>query len=300
MPPALYVPQPVTDLRSEVNGDKIVVHFTTPLLTGERLPVTTLRAIELRIGPGENPFSRDQWVASSLPYEVPADELGPVDVEVPASDWAGKQVVLGVRTTGQSGRVSEWSNPDVLTVAPPLAKPRLEAPRAMAKGVALTWSGDAPRYRVLRAALADEEPKLETAGETDSREFVDADAEFGSRYRYVVIGLSGPKQQSLPSEPVEIQPVDTFPPAIPSGLAAVGGVTSIDVSWSQNTEEDRDGYNVYRAIGDGPFALYAEKIKVPAFTDSKVEAGKRYRYVVTAIDRAGNESDRSAETSAGI
>lgn len=304
-PPALYVPDPIKDLGAEVSGDKIIVHFTTPLLTGERLPVTKLRAIDLRIGPGEQPFSRDQWAATAKQYEVPAEELGPRDFEVPASDWAGQLVVVGVRTTGESGRVSEWSNPFLLSVAPPLAKPKLEAPRATARGVALTWSGDAPKYRVLRASLldvgpGDPEPKLETAGETNTHEYVDADADFGMRYRYVVVGLSGESQQSLPSDPVEIQPVDTFAPAIPTGLATVAGVASIDLSWAQNTEDDLAGYNVFRAIDDGPFALYAEKVSVPAFTDSKVEAGKRYRYRVTAIDKAGNESERSTETSARI
>jgi fibronectin type 3 domain-containing protein len=128
---------------------------------------------------------------------------------------------------------------------------------------------------------------------------VDADADFGMRYRYVVVGLSGESQQSLPSDPVEIQPVDTFAPAIPTGLAAVAGVASIDLSWSQNTD-DLDGYNVFRAVDDGQLALYAGKVGVPAFTDSKVEAGKRYRYAVTAFDKAGNESMRSVETSARI
>jgi fibronectin type 3 domain-containing protein len=94
--------------------------------------------------------------------------------------------------------------------------------------------------------------------------------------------------------------VDTFAPAIPSGLAAVAGVASIDLSWAQNTEDDLAAYNVYRAVEDGAFAIYAEKIGVPAFTDAKVEAGKRYRYVITAVDQTGNESMRSAETSAVI
>jgi hypothetical protein len=264
------------------------------------LPITKLRSIELKIGPGDADFSRDRWAASATTYLLPPDELGPREFEIAAADWAGKEVIVGVRTTGQSGRVSEWSNFNVLSVSAPLAKPRLEAPRATAKGVALAWTGDASRYRVLRAALGDAEPKLETAGETDAREYVDADAEFGMRYRYVVIGLSGDLQQSLPSDPVEIQPVDTFAPAVPSGAAAVAGVASIDLSWGQNTEEDFEGFNVYRAVDDGAFMLYAEKVGVPAFTDSKVEAGKRYRYTVTAIDKAGNESARSSEASARI
>lgn len=300
MPPALHVPETVKDLRSEVIGDKIAVRFTTPALTGERLPIAKLRSIELLIGTGEAEFSRDRWIEDARRYAIPADELGPLEFEVAAADWAGKQVVLAVRTTGQSGRVSDLSDFNILDVSPPLTKPRLESPRATAKGVALAWLGDAPRYRVLRAALTDAEPKLEAAGETESREFVDADAEFGFRYRYVVVGLSGPSQQSLPSDPVEIQPVDTFAPAIPSGLAAVAGIASIDLSWAQNTEDDFAEYHVFRAADDGQFTLYAEKITVPTFTDTKVESGKRYRYVITVIDRTGNESNRSGEASARI
>jgi hypothetical protein len=298
MPPALHVPEAIKDLQSEIIGDQIVVRFTTPALTGERLPVKTLRAIELLIGPGE--ASRDQWAADAQRYAVPADELGPREFTVDAADWAGKDVVLAVRTTGQSGRVSDFSNLNSFPVNPPLAKPRLEAPRATANGVALTWSGDAPSYRVMRAVLGDGEPRLEPAGETEAREFVDEDTEFGTRYRYVVIGQNGPLQSSLPSDPAEIQPVDAFAPAVPSGLATVAGVASVDLSWAQNTEGDLAGYNVFRGVDDGPLTLYAENIGVPAFTDTKVEAGKRYRYALTAIDKSGNQSERSAEVSARI
>lgn len=300
MPPALYVPEAVNDLRSEIIGDQIVVHFTTPALTGERLPVTRLQSIELLVGPREEEFSRDQWAAAARRYTVPSGELGLREFTVPASDWAGQDVVLAVRTTGQSGRMSDLSPPRLLTVNPPLAKPRLDAPQATAKGVALAWSGDAPRYRVMRAVLTEAEPRLEPMEETEMRSFIDQDADFGTRYRYVVVGLSGDLQQSLPSDPVEIQPVDTFAPAVPPGLAAVAGVASIDLSWAQNTEDDLDAYNVYRAVEDGPLVLYGEKIAVPAFTDSKIEPGKRYRYAVTAIDRVGNESNRSVEASARI
>jgi fibronectin type 3 domain-containing protein len=33
---------------------------------------------------------------------------------------------------------------------------------------------------------------------------------------------------------------------------------------------------------------------VPSYSDRKVEAGKTYRYSVSAVDQAGNESPRSA------
>jgi len=41
-------------------------------------------------------------------------------------------------------------------------------------------------------------------------------------------------------------------------------------------------------------------VDVPAFSDSKIEAGKKYRYRVSAVDLTGNESGLSniAEASA--
>ncbi|MEI9813716.1 MAG: hypothetical protein WDO18_14160 [Acidobacteriota bacterium] len=300
LPPALNIPQPIADLRTEVTGDKIIVHFTPPALTGERLPITKLRAIELLIGPSDPNFSQQRWASTAHRYALSVDDLGPRDFSVPSTEWAGKEIVIGARTIGPSGRASDWSNLNILNVNAPLATPRLDAPRATAKGVALTWSGDAQRYRILRATLSDPEPKLEPVGESTARDFVDPDAEFGTRYRYVILGLGGESQQSLPSEPVEIQPVDTFGPATPTGLSAVAGVTSIDLSWTQNTEDDLAGYNLFRAVDDGPFTLVLGGIAVPAFTDPNVQSGKRYRYTLSAVDKTGNESQRSPETATRI
>ena len=42
------------------------------------------------------------------------------------------------------------------------------------------------------------------------------------------------------------------------------------------------------------------RLALPAYVDAKVEAGKRYRYTVVAIDMTGNESARSPEVSARI
>ena len=39
----------------------------------------------------------------------------------------------------------------------------------------------------------------------------------------------------------------------------------------------------------------AELSVVPTYSDRAVEAGKTYRYAITAVDRAGNESARSGE-----
>ena len=40
--------------------------------------------------------------------------------------------------------------------------------------------------------------------------------------------------------------------------------------------------------------------RLPAYSDRAVEAGKSYRYQVTALDRAGNESPRSDAAAASL
>ena len=170
----------------------------------------------------------------------------------------------------------------------------------MPDAVAIKWTGNAPRYRVLRSVLSDPTPRLEPVGEVEASEYLDQATAYGARYQYVILGLSGPNQQSLPSEPAVIAPTDVFAPAVPTGLSAVAGTRTIDLSWSRNTEDDLDGYNLFRAVDAGPFEAWAQRVSLPAYTDTRVEAGKRYRYTVSAVDRVGNESNRSAEATAQV
>ena len=70
----------------------------------------------------------------------------------------------------------------------------------------------------------------------------------------------------------------------------------VDLSWSINLETDLAGYRVYRSEQqDAKGALItADLLLAPAYRDTSVEPGKRYWYSVTAVDRAGNESEASA------
>jgi len=98
---------------------------------------------------------------------------------------------------------------------------------------------------------------------------------------------------------------DVFPPAVPSGLQAVfsgpGQQPFIDLIWAPVTDADLDGYNVYRhKEGGAAVKLNSELVKAPAFRDTRIEAGKKYFYSVSAVDQRGNESARSEETSESV
>jgi hypothetical protein len=105
------------------------------------------------------------------------------------------------------------------------------------------------------------------------------------------------------SSPIRVDAQDVFPPAVPTGLAAVataaeaGVAPSIDLNWEPNTEPDLAGYFVYRCEGETPWQRVSgeQPLVGPAFHDAGVVPGHAYRYGVSAVDHGGHESGRSAE-----
>ena len=98
---------------------------------------------------------------------------------------------------------------------------------------------------------------------------------------------------------------DVFPPAVPSALQAVfsgvGQQPFLDLIWAPDTDADLAGYNVFRhEAGGEPVKINSELVKMPAFRDPNVAAGKNYFYSVTAVDVRGNESAQSQEASEAI
>ena len=104
---------------------------------------------------------------------------------------------------------------------------------------------------------------------------------------------------------VKVWAHDVFPPAVPSGLQAVfsgpGQQPFIDLVWAPVTDSDLDGYNVYRhEEGAAAVKVNSEPVKMPAFRDAHVAAGKTYFYSVSAVDLRGNESGRSEVASESV
>ncbi|MEO8127284.1 MAG: hypothetical protein ABJF23_20645 [Bryobacteraceae bacterium] len=270
LPPALNIPQKVTDLRALQRGGMIVIDFTVPVLTTENLPVKRLGLPDLQIG--------DRQV------EAPPDKG---HIEVPVKDWIGQDAAVRVRINNDRGRYSDWSNTVLLSVVPTLDPPANVSAKSDSKGVRLTWAaGAGEKWRVVRVGDA-------KTVEVDHPEYVDEDAAYGKEVQYKVVALLK-TAESEPSAVVAITPRDEFPPAVPAGLTALAGLASVELSWDRNTEEDLKGYRMYRALDAGPFAAIADLVEDPSYSDKTVSAGAKYRYAVSSIDRAGNESAKSA------
>ena len=75
---------------------------------------------------------------------------------------------------------------------------------------------------------------------------------------------------------------------------------SVDVSWTASTSTVA-GYNVYRGSqSGGPYSILNSTLQSLTFTDSTVQSGTTYYYVVTAVDGNGVESIFSNEAPAAI
>lgn len=292
LPPLMNIPGRGENLSAVQRGRNIIAHFTLPTLTTEGVVLKRSVRLDLRIGlKPEGQFNAAKWAASAEAVSGGTTANGLATYTIPAAEWTGKQVLVAVRIVGANGRDAGWSDPATLTVVAPPEQPRDLTATAVAQGVSLTWHGAGNTFAVLRRGP--NEKDYQALGRSDKPEWTDVTAEFGKPYGYVVQSLAKAGEgeaQSEPSNEAAITPVDTFPPATPTGLTAVPSTTTIELVWERSTEPNLAGYRVYRAVGNGAFERLSDTQELPAYSDHKIEAGKTYRYAVTAVKRNGMES----------
>ena len=90
-------------------------------------------------------------------------------------------------------------------------------------------------------------------------------------------------------------------PLTGTGLAALAH--SVDVTWIASTSTPLQGYNVYRStVSGGPYSKLSATLSPTTllFTDTTPVSGKKYFYVVTALNTSGAESSASSEVAVTI
>lgn len=96
-----------------------------------------------------------------------------------------------------------------------------------------------------------------------------------------------------------IDPNDTIPPAVPTGLTKdiYGSIEdTIKINWNANTDDDFDKYRVYRASGADSLPLYQFITEAynTSYTDVGMSYDTIYYYRISAVDENDNESEKSA------
>jgi hypothetical protein len=87
-----------------------------------------------------------------------------------------------------------------------------------------------------------------------------------------------------------------------SATGVLQGSHSVVLTWDASTSSDVVGYYVYRGTASGgPYTiLTSSTVPVTRYTDSSVQAGHVYYYVVRSVDSSGAESSYSSQILADI
>ena len=89
--------------------------------------------------------------------------------------------------------------------------------------------------------------------------------------------------------------IDRTAPSAINDLKAEGLEGYVSLQWTAPKEKDISHYRIYRAEEEGEYKVLAKECRTANYYDSTAEHEKTYRYQITSIDQAGNESEVSNE-----
>ena len=292
--PRANVPAKITDLAAVQRGSVLWVQFLLPPRTTEGIAITSPLDLDLRVGPGMEPFDLQKWLAQAEKFSQTL-RGGVAIFKMPAAQWAGKEVLVAAKAIGINGKDAGWSPFVTVPIVAPPAAPQDVKVENTAQGASVSWSGAPGVFRILRKGPGEQSYTRMT--DATQAPWTDTSTEFGKHYAYLVQRIEklpgGKEAESDPAAEAAVDTVDKFPPTAPTGLHTTLAPGSIEITWAQNTESDLAGYRVYRSVNGAPFERIAEVSQIPAYSDHAVEAGKTYRYSVSAVDQSNNESGRS-------
>lgn len=316
------------DLTAVRVGGEVRLRWTTPSRTTDGRAIAGPVTAEVCRNPGA---AAAQGCAVVLRVKVAPGASEAVDT-LPAGLAAGAARVLAYRVQLKNAKGLTAGPSEAVYAAAGIAPGAIDGLRGRAskEGAVLEWAasgaaGDGVELRRMVVAGAAggvdakaKKPGLFTAAKEpaemrlrvaeDAGGALDRTARIGENYRYAaarvrVVQVAGKtlELRGVESAAVLVEMVDRFPPEAPRGLVAAPGfgadgkTPAIDLSWEPGMEAGIAGYRVYRREGDGAWTRVGEMVAVPACRDETVAPGRRYRYRVTAVDAAGNESGPSGE-----
>lgn len=321
------IPAQIKDLAAAQLGDGARLTFTPPAKGEKGKRLAAPPTIEILRGFGPSGAQAPPAGALAVVYTLPGGVLdtylraGRVEFQdaIPPEEilrHAGVPVFYAVRCRVSKRMVSEDSNVASFLLHPAPAT-ILEVHAAVVEaGVQLSWeapstvSGGGPLsspggfhiYRVETGAAAGAQGEpAPLLAPSPGPEYLDSQIDWGKTYTYTVRAVArygDATVESADSPPVQVTPKDIFPPAPPVDLVGVfvpavaAAPAAVELSWAISPETDAAGYFVYRS---GENEAKAQRVTpallpTPAFRDTSVVSGARYRYTVTAVDRSGNES----------
>jgi len=330
--PALRVPAPIADLRSEVHDASVDVTWTNPTRRADNSKLRDI--VAARVYRTEDDGVGDPrpallvrgriagytelltLTAMPAPPGVATRPLltgGRIQVTDRQGLTEGRRYTYVAIVEDGEGRVSPPSPRVSVTfgAAPDAPQGLTAAPGP--RQVRLTWqpparaaaSGIDVLYEVLRAPAPGAPPQAVTPSPIAATEFVDGGVENGRTYYYTVRALrrsAGTIARGGTTPVVAATPIDRTPPPPPRDLVATRTGSSVQLQWSGPADADIAGYVVYRAAAGRDFERVGSTA-APAtnFVDRDVPPGT-YRYAVTTQDATARaiESARSGDVTVTV
>jgi len=212
---------------------------------------------------------------------------------------------LGNEVTSTSFEVSSnfpclWA---VLQQFSPPAQPPmgLSATATSSSEIDLSWNANAETtvtgYNVYRSVTSGFTPSSANriAAGVTTTSFANTGLAAATTYFYLVTAINQLGKESGPSHQASATTQAGGPPPAPTNLTATAGNTQVSLSWTASS--GASSYHVKRAtVSGGPYTTVGSPTAT-SFTDSGLNNGTTYFYVVTAVNAAG-ESGNSNQASA--
>jgi hypothetical protein len=290
-----------------VPGTRVVATLPLPP------PGAMVRAAARGVAGGKRgPRTLTMALVTQAPPEPPRELVAALAEDGVALSWRGARPKAVVSPAQSPARPAGPPSAPGASPAPPAAPAPAERATPGAEGPGgppAAESGTAPEaprtsgfsvYRRLGSEAYDaplaEEP-VERRGLTDTL------VPLGVTACYVVraVASTEPLVESASSNEACIEVRDIAAPAPPAGLAVLPREGGLELLWSPSAEGDLAGYRVYRAAADGPNEKLADVgADRTAWLDETAARGVVYRYAVSALDQAGNESEPTEPVEASL
>lgn len=126
---------------------------------------------------------------------------------------------------------------------------------------------------------------------TASTAFMDTGLTQGQLYDYTMAAIDASKNRSVASEKLQVTTRDIDPPSVPTNLAYVPSSGSALITWDSSTDNVAlAGYKIYQ---DG---VYLCTVTQNEYSASSLFPNVYYLFSVSAVDAAGNESEKAEFT----
>jgi chitodextrinase len=211
--------------------------------------------------------------------------------ENPAEATTYTYSVRAIDSAGNLGDASapvSATTPDQTAPTPPtnLAAQALANPaRVLLNWTAATDTAGVAGYEVSRDGTV--------IGTSPTPSFTDVGVTGSTTYAYSVVAYDAAGNRSDPAT-VQVTTAETVPPSAPTGLTVKGLSRPVQVQLAWQAATDDTGVTEYRVYRNGSVTATSTST---SYRDAAVKPRTKYRYFVTALDQAGNESPASATVS---